>query len=195
MTTINDKVLTTLNTLSNTGKNATILLTIAKAINADKALPAWAEDTLGQQFFINVLTSSERTIAKVCKDDSYHDLRAIVNTWNKAQRLTVAQYETLKTLMTIKVFQNNEVLKDIKAQAEMVAALAVTKALIGCHDVTITGNEVQKKQAKATDYFSNLEAFKAGIDTVENADDLALMLEIIQARLNAQAQAQHKKVA
>lgn len=195
MTTINDKVLNTLNTLSATGKNATILLTIAKAINADKALPAWAEETLGQKFFINVLTSPERTIAKVCKDDSYHELRSIVNTWNKTQRLTVGQYETLKTLMTIKVFQNNEVLKTIKAQAEMVAAITVTKALFGCHDVTITGNEVQKKQAKATDYFSNLEAFKAGIDSVENADDLALMMEIIQARLNAQAQAQHKKVA
>ncbi|URG13764.1 hypothetical protein [Acinetobacter phage vB_AbaS_TCUP2199] len=55
MNTINDKVLNTLNTLSATGKNATILLTIAKAINADKALPAWAEETLGQKFFINVL--------------------------------------------------------------------------------------------------------------------------------------------
>ena len=195
MTTINDKVLNTLNTLSSTGKNATILLTIAKAINADKALPAWALDTLGEKFFINVLTSPERTIAKVCKDDSYHELRSIVNTWNKAQRLTVAQYETLKTLMTIKVFQNNDVLKTIKAEAEMVAALAVTKALFGCHDVTITGNEVQKAKAKDTDYFNNLESFKAGIDTVDSADDLVLMMEIIQARLEAQTQAQHKKVA
>lgn len=199
MTTINDKTLTTLTQLSNTGKNAAILLTIAKAINADKDLPKWAEKALGKQFFINVLTSSERTINKVCKDDSYSDLRSIINTFDKEQRLTVSQYEKLKTLLTIKVFQNNDMLKSIKAQAETIAALTVTKALIGCHDVTLTGNEVKKAIVKEHKHFSNMEMFKAGIDTVDNATDLVLMMEIIQAKLDAQAQpvaqAKTKKVA
>lgn len=198
MNTINDKTLTTLTQLSNTGKNAAILLTIAKAINADKDLPKWAEKALGKKFFINVLTSSERTINKVCKDDSYSDLRSIINTFEKDQKLTVAQYEKLKTLLTIKVFQNNEMLKSIKAQAETIAALTVTKALIGCHDMTITGNETNKAKVSEENYFSNLEMFKAGIDTVENSTDLALMLEIIQAKLDSQvkqAKTQTKKVA
>lgn len=199
MNTINDKTLTTLTQLSNTGKNAAILLTIAKAINADKDLPKWAEKALGKKFFINVLTSSERTINKVCKDDSYSDLRSIINTFEKDQKLTVAQYEKLKTLLTIKVFQNNEMLKSIKAQAETIAALTVTKALLGCHDMTITGNETNKAKVSEDNYFSNLEMFKAGIDTVENSTDLALMLEIIQAKLDSQvktqAKTQTKKVA
>lgn len=193
---INEKTLSQLTQLSETGKNAAILLTIAKAINADKALPLWADKALGKQFFLSVFSSNDRTIAKICKDDSYSDLRSIVNTFDKEKRLTVAQYEKLKTLLTIKVFQNNEHLKTIKAQAEIRAALSVTKALFGCHDMTITGNEIQKEKAKETDFFADLEAFKAGIDSVDSETDLALMLEIIQARLTAKAKTSKvKKVA
>ena len=99
-------------------------------------------------------------------------------------------------MLTIKVFQNNEHLKNIKAQAEIRAALAVTKALFGCHDMTITGNEIQKEKAKETDFFADLEKFKAGIDSIDSETDLALMIEIINARLQSKAKSNKvKKVA
>lgn len=188
--TVTNEKLSVLSNLVNVGKNASVLLTIGKAMMKGNELPTWAK-AMPLSHFENVFNLSERSLAKVCNTDSYHDLRAMINTHLKGEVIKTSQAESLDKIMTIKSFQDMSVLKEIKmayvAHTQAKHLLNVISFMTGAHDTSVPNVEVKQIDLSAlTDTLNNLDESQA-----------LLMLEVLQGRLNVitQDQVKTKKVA
>ncbi len=82
--TVTNEKLSVLSSLVNVGKNASVLLTIGKAMIKGNELPKWAK-AMPLSHFENVFNLSEESLAKVCNTDSYHEIRAMINTHLKVK--------------------------------------------------------------------------------------------------------------
>ena len=168
--------LNVLTSLVNTGKNANVLLTIAKAMMKGNDLPKWAL-TLTVNHFEALFNLSEKSLSKCCSVDSYHDIRSMVNIHLKDQVITSVMYETLNSILTVKKFQNVEILLTIKAKYE---AMQVTKGImnafasVGAHEVS---ENVTVPKAKI-----DLSALTQILNDLE-LDEVRLMTEVLQGRL------------
>ena len=168
--------LNVLTSLVNTGKNANVLLTIAKAMIKGKDLPKWAL-TLTVNHFEALFNLSEKSLSKCCSVDSYHDIRSMVNIHLKDKVITSVMYETLNSILTVKKFQNVEILLTIKAKYE---AMQVTKGImnafasVGAHEVS---ENVTVPKAKI-----DLSALTQILNDLE-LDEVRLMTEVLQGRL------------
>ena len=130
--------LNVLTSLVNTGKNANVLLLIAKAMMKGNDLPKWAL-TLTVKHFEDLFNLSEKSLSKCCSVDSYHNIRSMVNIHLKDQVITSVMYETLNSILTVKKFQNVEILLTIKAKYEaMQVAKGIRNAFasVGAYAVT-----------------------------------------------------------
>lgn len=179
--TVTNEKLSVLSNLVNVGKNASVLLTIGKAMMKGNELPTWAK-AMPLSHFENVFNLSERSLAKVCNTDSYHDLRAMINTHLKGEVIKTSQAESLDKIMTIKSFQDMSVLKEIKmayvAHTQTKHLLNVISFMTGAHDTSVPNVEVKQIDLSAlTDTLNNLDESQA-----------LLMLEVLQGRLNVIAQ-------
>ena len=186
--TVTNEKLSVLSNLVNVGKNASVLLTIGKAMMKGNELPTWAK-AMPLTHFENVFNLSEKSLAKVCNTDSYHDLRAMINTHLKGEVIKTSQAENLDKIMTIKAFQDMSVLKEIKnayvAHTQAKQLLNVIGFMAGAHDISVpTVAPKQLDLSALTDTLNNLDESQA-----------LLMLEVLQGRLNVIAQDQVKKVA
>ena len=186
--TVTNEKLSVLSNLVNVGKNASVLLTIGKAMMKGNELPTWAK-AMPLTHFENVFNLSEKSLAKVCNTDSYHDLRAMINTHLKGEVIKTSQAENLDKIMTIKAFQDMSVLKEIKnayvAHSRAKQLLKVFSFMTGAHDISVpTVAPKQLDLSALTDTLNNLDESQA-----------LLMLEVLQGRLNVIAQDQVKKVA
>ena len=186
--TVTNEKLSVLSNLVNVGKNASVLLTIGKAMMKGNELPTWAK-AMPLTHFENVFNLSEKSLAKVCNTDSYHDLRAMINTHLKGEVIKTSQAESLDKIMTIKAFQDMSVLKEIKnayvAHTQAKQLLNVISFMTGAHDISVpTVAPKQLDLSALTDTLNNLDESQA-----------LLMLEVLQGRLNVIAQDQVKKVA
>ena len=168
--------LNVLTSLVNTGKNANVLLTIAKAMMKGNDLPKWAL-TLTVNHFEALFNLSEKSLSKCCSVDSYHDIRSMVNIHLKDKVITSVMYETLNSILTVKKFQNVEILLTIKAKYE---AMQVTKGImnafasVGAHEVS---ENVTVPKAKI-----DLSALTQILNDLE-LDEVRLMTEVLQGRL------------
>lgn len=168
--------LNVLTSLVNTGKNANVLLTIAKAMMRGNELPKWAL-TLTVKHFEELFNLSEKSLSKCCSVDSYHDIRSMVNIHLKDQVITSVMYEKLNSVLTVKKFQNVEILLTIKAKYE---AMQVTKGMmnafasVGAHVVT---PDVVVPKAKI-----DLSVLTQTLNDLD-IDEARLMLEVLQGRL------------
>ena len=168
--------LNVLTSLVNTGKNANVLLTIAKAMIKGNELPKWAL-TLTVNHFEALFNLSEKSLSKCCSVDSYHDIRSMVNIHLKDKVITSVMYETLNSILTVKKFQNVEILLTIKAKYE---AMQVTKGImnafasVGAHEVS---ENVTVPKAKI-----DLSALTQTLNDLE-LDEVRLMMEVLQGRL------------
>ena len=186
--TVTNEKLSVLSNLVNVGKNASVLLTIGKAMMKGNELPTWAK-AMPLTHFENVFNLSEKSLAKVCNTDSYHDLRAMINTHLKGEVIKTSQAENLDKIMTIKAFQDMSVLKEIKnayvAHTQAKQLLKVFSFMTGAHDISVP--TVAPKQL-------DLSALTYTLNNLDESQAL-LMLEVLQGRLNVIAQDQVKKVA
>lgn len=203
-----EKAISTLTELTKQGKNALVLLQVAKAIQADKPLPAWADVYFGKEHFMKIFSLKTVDLKKVCSSDSYAELRSIINTYGKNGTLTEKQAQTFQSLMTIQTFAKNTELQRMKNEllwqvAETMIfyfALAANPHKINVYQKAY-GQAQRDKQSLSPELnslpveFSNLELFKNKIDQIESESDLVLMLEIIQAKIDSQAETQKAKVA
>ena len=168
--------LNVLTSLVNTGKNANVLLTIAKAMMKGKDLPKWAL-TLTVKHFEEVFNLSEKSLSKCCSVDSYHDIRSMINIHLKDQVITSVMYETLNSILTVKKFQNVEILLTIKAKYEaMQVAKGIMNAFasVGAYAVT---PDVAVPKAKI-----DLSVLTQTLNDLD-IDEARLMLEVLQGRL------------
>lgn len=203
-----EKAISTLTELTKQGKNALVLLQVAKAIQADKPLPVWADVYFGKDHFMKIFSLKTTDLKKVCSSDSYAELRSIINTYGKNGTLTEKQAQTFQSLMTIQTFAKNTELQRMKNEllwqvAETMMfyfALAANPHKINAYQKAY-GQAQRDKQNLAPTLdnlpleFTNLELFKNKIDQVNSDADLVLMLEIIQAKIDSQAKTQKAKVA
>lgn len=200
-----EKAIATLTELTKQGKNALVLLQVAKAIQADKPLPDWADVYFGKDHFMKIFSLKTTDLKKVCSSDSYAELRSIINTYAKNGILTEKQAQTFQSLMTIQTFAKNTQLQRMKNELLwQVAETMIFYFALACNPHKINdyqkayGQAQRDKQALKPELnnlpieFSNLELFKNKIDQIESGSDLVLMLEIIQARIEAQTQADTK---
>ena len=203
-----EKAISTLTELTKQGKNALVLLQVAKAIQADKPLPVWADVYFGKEHFMKIFSLKTTDLKKVCSSDSYAELRSIINTYGKNGTLTEKQAQSFQSLMTIQTFAKNSELQRMKNEllwqvAETMIfyfALAANPHKINAYQKAY-GQAQRDKQAIAPKLdnlpieFTNLELFKNKIDQIDSDSDLVLMLEIIQAKIDSQAKTQIGKVA
>lgn len=204
-----EKAIATLTELTKQGKNAIVLLQVAKAIQAEKPLPDWAEVYFGKDHFMKIFSLKTTDLKKVCSSDSYAELRSIINTYAKNGMLTEKQAQSFQSLMTIQTFSKNTQLQRMKNEllwqvAETMIfyfALAANPHKINAYQKAYGQAQRDKQALKPTldnlpIEFSNLEIFKNKIDQIESDSDLALMLEIINTRLQSKAKSNKiKKVA
>lgn len=203
-----EKAISTLSELTKQGKNALVLLQVAKSIQADKPLPVWADVYFGKDHFMKIFSLKTTDLKKVCSSDSYAELRSIINNYGKNGTLTEKQAQNFQALMTIQTFAKNTELQRMKNELlwqvceTMIFyfALAANPHKINAYQKAY-GQAQRDKQNLAPTLdnlpleFTNLELFKNKIDQVNSDSDLVLMLEIIQAKIDSQAKTQIGKVA
>ena len=186
--TVTNEKLSVLSNLVNVGKNASVLLTIGKAMMKGNEFPTWAK-AMPLSHFENVFNLSERSLAKVCNTDSYHDLRAMINTHLKGEVIKTSQAESLDKIMTIKAFQDMSVLKEIKtayvAHSQAKQLLKVFSFMTGAHDTSVPNVEVKQ---------IDLSELTSTLNTLDESQ-VFLMMEVLQGRLNALSQDNLQKVA
>lgn len=130
-------IFTILESQVNLGKNASVLLTIAKAINDNKTLPTWA-NKIGKAHFQAVFAKSEKQFSQVAARDSYAQLRTILN----AKELDSTLYNLAKDLLTVQAFQNLECLKKVINEYESKQLTLHLFGLMGKVETTLTGKEL-----------------------------------------------------
>ena len=186
--TVTNEKLSVLSNLVNVGKNASVLLTIAKAMMKGNELPTWAK-AMPLSHFENVFNLSEKSLAKVCNTDSYHELRAMINIHLKGEVIKTSQAESLDKIMTIKAFQDMSILKEIKnayiAHSQAKQLLKVIGFMTGAHDTSVP--KVESKQVDLSELTSTLNRL--------DESQVLLMMEVLQGRLNALSQDSLQKVA
>lgn len=111
-------IISTLNEMIETGKNASVLLQLANNMKENKQLPKWAKAAFSVEHFEKLFTLKITAFRKVVKDDSYNFLRTVVNIELKGSVITEEQALKLKQLLTIQTFANNEFLTKILATYE-----------------------------------------------------------------------------
>ena len=168
--------LNVLTSVVNTGKNANVLLIIAKAMMKGNDLPKWAL-TLTVNHFEALFNLSEKSLSKCCSVDSYHDIRSMVNIHLKDKVITSVMYETLNSILTVKKFQNVEILLTIKAKYEamqMAKGIRNAFASVGAYAVT---PDVAVPKAKI-----DLSVLTQTLNDLD-IDEARLMMEVLQGRL------------
>ncbi len=186
--TVTNEKLSVLSNLVNVGKNASVLLTIGKAMIKGNDLPTWAK-AMPLSHFENVFNLSEESLAKVCNTDSYHEIRAMINTHLKGEVIKTSQAKSLDKIMTIKTFQDMSILKEIKnayvAHSQAGQLLKVFSFMTGAHNTSVPTVEVKK---------INLSELTSTLNSLDESQAL-LMLEVLQGRLNVLSQDNLQKVA
>ena len=186
--TVTNEKLSVLSNLVNVGKNASVLLTIGKAMIKGNELPTWAK-AMPLSHFENVFNLSEKSLAKVCNTDSYHEIRAMINIHLKGEVIKTSQAESLDKIMTIKAFQDMGILKEIKnayvAHSQAKQLLNVISFMTGAHDTSVPNVEVKQ---------IDLSELTSTLNTLDESQVL-LMMEVLQGRLNELSQDNLQKVA
>lgn len=175
---VTNEKLSVLSNLVNIGKNASVLLTIGKAMMKGNDLPTWAK-AMPLSHFENVFNLSEKSLAKVCNTDSYHELRTMINIHLKGEVIKTSQAESLDKIMTIKAFQDMSILKDIKnayvAHSQAKQLLKVISFMTGSHDTSAPKQVIKK---------INLSDLTADLQILD-LDQARLMMEVLQGHINS----------
>lgn len=172
-----------------TGKNASVLLSVANNMKENKKLQPWAVQAFGAAHFEQLFSLNLNAFKKVVKSDSYDFLRTVINIHLKKSVISEEQSLKLTKLLTIQTFANNAFLQDIlKAYNDSLNPVEnEDAALINDEASSVATNQVSTKKS---DVFLLGEKIKAlGLD-----DALALR-QLLDAHIDALSQENAEKAA
>ena len=188
---VSSQVISNLTTWAQFGKNANIVLNLAKLINQGADLPQWFLTCFDIEHAQELFSLPTAKMKKVLEKDTYFVIRNCVNTYLKNSELSDDQKTKLKKVLTNVVFQNNPTLNTVLNFKPEPALLADNKV----------ANKVKKIEAEksvkieTTDTANDTDKAKALADAIVTLDlDKALKLQEILEQHIASLQAQAQKV-
>ena len=110
---ISSQVISNLTNWAQFGKNANIVLNLAKLINTGADLPPWFNACFEVDHAQELFSLPTARMKKVLEKDTYFVIRNCVNTYLKNNELSDDQKLKLKKVLTNVVFQNNAVLNTV----------------------------------------------------------------------------------
>lgn len=121
---VSSQVISNLTTWAQFGKNANIVLNLAKLINNGADLPQWFLTCFDLEHAQEIFELPTAKMKKVLEKDTYFVIRNCVNTYLKNSELSDDQKSKLKKVLTNVVFQNNAVLNTVlnfKPEADLLS--------------------------------------------------------------------------
>ena len=110
---VSSQVISNLTNWAQFGKNANIILNLAKLINSGDDLPPWFNACFDVEHAQELFSLPTARMKKVLEKDTYFIIRNCVNAYLKNKELTDDQKLKLKKVLTNVVFQNNAVLNTV----------------------------------------------------------------------------------
>ena len=110
---ISSQVISNLTNWAQFGKNANIVLNLAKLINTGADLPPWFNACFDIDHAQELFSLPTAKMKRVLEKDTYFVIRNCVNTYLKNNELSDDQKLKLKKVLTNVVFQNNAVLNTV----------------------------------------------------------------------------------
>ncbi len=129
---ISSQVISNLTNWAQFGKNANIILNLAKLINTGADLPPWFKACFDIDHAQELFSLPTARMKKVLEKDTYFIIRNCVNAYLKNKELTDDQKLKLKKVLTNVVFQNNAVLNTVlnfKPESSLLADNKTAKAV------------------------------------------------------------------
>ena len=129
---VSAQVISNLSNWAQFGKNANIILNLAKLINNGADLPPWFNACFDIDHAQDLFSLPTARMKKVLEKDTYFVIRNCVNTYLKNNELSDDQKLKLKKVLTNVVFQNNEVLNKVlnfKPESSLLADNKTAKAV------------------------------------------------------------------
>ena len=121
---VSSQVISNLSNWAQFGKNANIVLNLAKLINTGADLPPWFNACFDIEHAQELFSLPTARMKKVLEKDTYFIIRNCVNAYLKNNELTDDQKLKLKKVLTNVVFQNNAVLNmvlNFKPESDLLA--------------------------------------------------------------------------
>ena len=195
---VSSQVISNLTNWAQFGKNANIVLNLAKLINTGADLPPWFLACFDVEHAQELFSLPTAKMKKVLEKDTYFVIRNCVNTYLKNNELSDDQKSKLKKVLTNVVFQNNPVLNKVLNFKPEAALLSDNKTAQAVRKIesekSVKIETADNAPAAATD--NGADNAKALADAIVTLDlDKALKIqEILEAHI-ASLQAQTQKVA
>ena len=168
---VSAQVISNLSNWAQFGKNANIILNLAKLINTGADLPPWFKACFDIDHAQELFSLPTARMKKVLEKDTYFVIRNCVNTYLKNNELSDDQKLKLKKVLTNVVFQNNEVLNKVlnfKPESSLLADNKTAKAVQNTAPANAPANAPDN--APAVD-FAN-EIAKLDLDTAVKLQEL-----------------------
>ena len=189
---VSSQVISNLNNWAQFGKNANIVLNLAKLINNGADLPPWFLACFDVEHAQELFSLPTAKMKKVLEKDTYFVIRNCVNTYLKNNELTDDQKSKLKKVLTNVVFQNNPVLNKVLNFKPEAALLSDNKTAQAVRKI-----ESEKSvKIETTDTDNGADNAKALADAIAKLDlDNALKIQALLEAHISSLQSQAQKVA
>lgn len=191
---VSSQVISNLTNWAQFGKNANIVLNLAKLINTGADLPPWFLTCFDVEHAQEIFSLPTAKLKKVLEKDTYFVIRNCVNTYLKNNELTDDQKTKLKKVLTNVVFQNNPVLNMVLNFKPEAALLSDNKTAQAVRK--IESEKSVKIETTDNDTDNGADNAKALADAIAKLDlDNALKIQALLEQHIASLQAQAEKAA
>lgn len=173
---VSSQVISNLTNWAQFGKNANIVLNLAKLINTGADLPPWFLACFDVEHAQELFSLPTAKMKKVLEKDTYFVIRNCVNTYLKNNELSDDQKSKLKKVLTNVVFQNNPVLNTVlnfKPEA----------ALLSDNKTAQVVRKIESEKSVKIETADNDQDAGPSIDT-DNATTFVLADEIVKLDLD-----------
>ena len=188
---VSSQVISNLTSWAQFGKNANIVLNLAKLINNGADLPPWFLACFDVEHAKELFNLPTAKMKKVLEKDTYFVIRNCVNTYLKNSELSDDQKSKLKKVLTNVVFQNNPVLNTVlnfKPESPLLADNKTVQAL----------KKIESQKAvkiETSDTANDTANAKTLADAIAKLDlDNALKIQALLEQHIASLQSQAQKV-
>lgn len=188
---VSSQVISNLTSWAQFGKNANIILNLAKLINKGDDLPPWFLTCFDLEHAQELFSLPTAKMKKVLEKDTYFVIRNCVNTYLKNNELSDDQKTKLKKVLTNVVFQNNPTLNTV-------LNFKPEPSLLSDNKVAAKVKKIESEKSvkiETTDTANDTDTAKNLADAIVTLDlDKALKLQEILEQHIASLQAQAQKV-
>lgn len=188
---VSSQVISNLTTWAQFGKNANIVLNLAKLINQGADLPQWFLTCFDLEHAQELFSLPTAKMKKVLEKDTYFVIRNCVNTYLKNSELSDDQKTKLKKVLTNVVFQNNPTLNTV-------LNFKPEPSLLSDNKVAAKVKKIESEKSvkiETTDTANDTDNAKALADAIVTLDlDNALKIQALLEQHITSLQAQAQKV-